>query len=128
MEKITNLETAHAETVTSETSSQEKELGNYHQQGHHRKRHIGLGHGLHHDPEWTGDDVDFSHIDGKKVLHKMDLRLLPVLTILYLMSFLDRGNIGNAKIEGMLDDLHMKGADYNWACKSEKIWIDCLFA
>lgn len=41
----------------------------------------------------------------EKILRKMDLRLIPMLAVLYLLAFLDRGNIGNAKIEGMLDDL-----------------------
>jgi hypothetical protein len=45
----------------------------------------------HHDPNWTGNDVDFSGVDEKKVLRKMDLRLIPVLAVLYLLSFLDRG-------------------------------------
>ncbi|THC97035.1 hypothetical protein EYZ11_003478 [Aspergillus tanneri] len=49
----------------------------------------------------------------KKVFRKMDLRLIPMLSLLYLLAFLDRGNIGNAKIEGMLDDLHMTGSQYN---------------
>lgn len=40
----------------------------------------------------------FNHIDEKKLLRKMDLRLLPMLTLLYLLSFIDRGNIGNAKV------------------------------
>ncbi|KAM5474236.1 hypothetical protein MferCBS49748_000655, partial [Microsporum ferrugineum] len=44
-------------------------------------------------------EADFSDIDEKKVIRKMDIRLIPALAILYLLSFLDRGNIGNAKIE-----------------------------
>lgn len=61
------------------------------------------------------DDVDrFAHLDKKKILRKMDMHLLPMLTALYLLSFLDRGNIGNAKIEGMAEDLHLTGAQYNW--------------
>lgn len=36
-------------------------------------------------------EPNFSHIDETKTLRKMDVRLLPVLTILYLLSFLDRG-------------------------------------
>jgi len=35
--------------------------------------------------------LDFSGIDEKKVLRKMDLRLIPILAVLYLLSFLDRG-------------------------------------
>jgi hypothetical protein len=50
----------------------------------------------HHDPNWTGDDVDFSHVDEKKVLRKLDLRLMPMLTLLYLLSFLDRGTLFHA--------------------------------
>ncbi|KAL3442334.1 major facilitator superfamily domain-containing protein [Aspergillus insuetus] len=56
----------------------------------------------------------FSPEMQKRVLRKMDLRLIPMLALLYLLAFLDRGNIGNAKIEGMLDDLNMSGHEYNW--------------
>lgn len=50
-----------------------------------------------------------------KLLRKMDIRLIPMLALLYLLAFLDRGNIGNAKIEGMLTDLHMTGHQYSLA-------------
>ncbi|KAI1066679.1 hypothetical protein LB507_011087 [Fusarium sp. FIESC RH6] len=56
----------------------------------------------------------FSHLDEKKILRKMDLRLIPMLALLYLLSFLDRGNIGNAKIEGLQEDLEMSPDQYNW--------------
>lgn len=56
----------------------------------------------------------FAHLDEKKILRKMDLRLLPMLALLYLLSFLDRGNIGNAKIEGLTDTLGLTGPEYNW--------------
>lgn len=35
------------------------------------------------------DDLSFSNVDEKKVLRKMDVRLIPVLALLYLLSFLD---------------------------------------
>lgn len=38
--------------------------------------------------------ASFAHLDEKKILRKMDLRLIPMLALLYLLSFLDRGNIG----------------------------------
>lgn len=56
----------------------------------------------------------FAHLDEKKILRKMDLHLIPMLALLYLLSFLDRGNIGNAKIEGLVETLDMTGAEYNW--------------
>ncbi len=76
--------------------------------------HVPFVHKDKHDPDWDGSDVDFSHIDTKKVLRKMDWKLIPNLALLYLLSFLDRGNIGNAKIQGLLKDLHMTGGQYNW--------------
>jgi hypothetical protein len=80
----------------------------------------------HHDPDWAGEDVDFSHVDEKAVLRKMDLRLLPMLALLYLLSFLDRGNIGNAKIEGLTETLHMTGPQYNW-CLTVLFFTYCAF-
>lgn len=37
-------------------------------------------------------DIQFSDAETKRLLKKVDFRLLPVLTILYLLSFLDRSN------------------------------------
>ncbi|KAI5819416.1 major facilitator superfamily domain-containing protein [Pyronema omphalodes] len=51
----------------------------------------------------------------RELLRKLDFRLIPWLCLLYLVSFLDRTNIGNAKIEGLIDDLHMTQGQYN-AC------------
>ena len=59
-------------------------------------------------------EPDTSNVNPKKVLLKMDLRLIPMLALLYLLSFLDRGNIGNAKIEGLVESLHMTEPQYNW--------------
>ena len=40
---------------------------------------------------------------------------MPMLAILYLVTYIDKANIGNAKIEGMLPDLKMNGEQYNIA-------------
>ena len=64
---------------------------------------------------YSSDDLDFSMVDEAKTLRKMDIRLLPMLALLYLLSFLDRGNIGNAKIQGLTKDLHLTGTEYNIA-------------
>ncbi|KAK5938679.1 hypothetical protein PMZ80_008870 [Knufia obscura] len=58
------------------------------------------------------DEHDVPEYDDKekdKILRKIDWRLLPVLTILYLLAFIDRGNIGNAKVAGMNTDLELTG-------------------
>ena len=47
----------------------------------------------------------------------MDKWLIPWLSLLYLLSFLDRTNIGNAKLAGLEEDLNMTGKwDYNVSC------------
>lgn len=51
-------------------------------------------------------------IDEKALLRKMDRKLLPAVGILYLLSFLDRSNVANAKVEGLTTDLHMTGNQY----------------
>lgn len=43
-------------------------------------------------------DVDTSSIDEKRLLRRIDLRVVPWLAVLYLLNFLDRGNIGNARV------------------------------
>ena len=42
--------------------------------------------------------VDVSGVDEAKLMRKIDWRLLPWLSFLYLLSFLDRTSIGNAKV------------------------------
>ena len=103
--------------VTASGDKPAVEQGEVHQAQSLRRdsgKHESFSHKSKHDPEWDGSDVDFSHINTKKVLRKMDIRLIPNLALLYLLSFLDRGNIGNAKIEGMSEDLNLSGQQYNW--------------
>lgn len=61
----------------------------------------------------NGSDLGFDAKQEKALIHKIDRKLLPLLTILYLLSFLDRTNIGNARLFGLEKDLKMKGLDYN---------------
>ncbi|KAH7353705.1 major facilitator superfamily transporter [Plectosphaerella cucumerina] len=44
---------------------------------------------------------------------KIDLMIMPTVCLLYLFCFIDRANIGNARIAGLDVDLGMKGLDYN---------------
>ncbi|OMP83799.1 putative transporter [Diplodia seriata] len=50
-----------------------------------------------------------------KVKRKIDLRLLPMMLLMYIMNYLDRNNIAAAKIAGMSDDLGLKGNQYQTA-------------
>lgn len=68
----------------------------------------------------------FPNVDEKKLLLKMDLHILPTVALLYLLSFLDRGNIGNANIEGLSEDLKLEGNQYN-LCLTIFFITYCLF-
>jgi MFS family permease len=49
----------------------------------------------------------------KKLIRKIDLALIPFLALLYLLSFLDRTNIGNARLDTLEKDLGLTGLQYN---------------
>jgi hypothetical protein len=68
--------------------------------------------------EKLGDIEPSTKVEDARILRKLDIRLIPMLAALYLMSFLDRGNIGNAKIEGLATDLHMNGSQYDLTRKN----------
>jgi hypothetical protein len=49
----------------------------------------------------------------RSILFKTDTRVLPILSLLFLCSFLDRTNVGNAKIIGLAEDLNITNLQYN---------------
>lgn len=65
------------------------------------------------DPQTILSELDPA--DEKRLVRKCDRHIIPILTILYLLAFLDRINIGNARLQSLEKDLHMKGNDYNIA-------------
>ncbi|KAI8066803.1 major facilitator superfamily domain-containing protein [Gongronella butleri] len=48
----------------------------------------------------------------KRLLRKIDLRIVPWVAILYLLLSLDRNNIGNARLGTLEKDLNLVGNDY----------------
>ncbi|KAL0056904.1 hypothetical protein AAF712_016480 [Marasmius tenuissimus] len=44
---------------------------------------------------------------------KIDWMIIPTVSVLYLFCFIDRANIGNARLAGLERDLHLQGYDYN---------------
>ncbi|EAW08535.1 putative MFS transporter [Aspergillus clavatus NRRL 1] len=67
---------------------------------------------LFEDPDEGLSDEERAKID-RALLWKLDLKLIPWLSLLYLISFLDRTNIGNAKLAGLQRDLHLTNDQYN---------------
>ncbi|KAJ5884544.1 hypothetical protein N7504_012116 [Penicillium tannophilum] len=50
----------------------------------------------------------------RRVVRKLDMRVPTLMGFFYLLAFLDRSNIGNAKIAGMTEDLDLTGNRYAW--------------
>ncbi|KKK25679.1 hypothetical protein ARAM_003708 [Aspergillus rambellii] len=64
----------------------------------------------------NGDTTAINPIDERKLLTKIDLHLLPCLCVMYMLTYLDRVNIGNAAVLGMKKDLDITtGTKYNAA-------------
>ncbi|KAI0166961.1 MFS general substrate transporter [Hypoxylon sp. FL1284] len=59
-------------------------------------------------PSWTVEEET-------AVRRKLDWQLVPTVTVLYLLCFLDRINIGNARIQGMEQELDLYGYRFNIA-------------
>jgi hypothetical protein len=83
------------------------------------------------------DETSFDKDAEKRLLRKLDWHIVPILWLIFMLAFLDRTNvclapggsnvmssadsilqIGNARIQGMTEDLNMTGNDYNIALLS----------
>ncbi|MCJ1229585.1 hypothetical protein MMC12_006253 [Toensbergia leucococca] len=51
--------------------------------------------------------------DERRLVWKFDLRILPVLAVMYLFNSLDKSNLGNAKTAGLEKTLGLHGDQYN---------------
>ncbi|KAK2770067.1 high-affinity nicotinic acid transporter [Colletotrichum kahawae] len=49
----------------------------------------------------------------KKLLRKLDWHIIPFMSLIYLLCFLDRTNIGNARLDHLEQDLNLYGIQYN---------------
>ncbi|PPJ60577.1 hypothetical protein CBER1_08146 [Cercospora berteroae] len=65
-------------------------------------------------PDGDKSEAERAALD-KHVLRKVDAWIMPWFCLMYLLCFLDRTNIGNARLTGMEKDLGMEGRDYNTA-------------
>ncbi|KZL63343.1 major facilitator superfamily transporter [Colletotrichum incanum] len=72
-----------------------------------------------HDETELAADIERQRHLTKTLLFKVDTRrvpmklVLPLLALLFLCSFLDRTNVGNAKIIGLEEDLGINNSQYN---------------
>ncbi|KAF2194282.1 putative MFS transporter [Zopfia rhizophila CBS 207.26] len=57
--------------------------------------------------------VHFDPAAERRLRLKIDLYIVPTVSLLYLFCFIDRANIGNARLAGLEKDLKLQGYDYN---------------
>jgi hypothetical protein len=58
------------------------------------------------DPgESLDDDPVYTRAEQRKIIHRVDRRLITVAGIIYMCSLMDRSNLPNAMIAGMARDL-----------------------
>ncbi|OTA00194.1 hypothetical protein A9Z42_0058270 [Trichoderma parareesei] len=66
----------------------------------------------------NGSDFSDAENDPRaesRLVRKLDLIIFPTFFVIYMMSFLDRINISNARIQGMVEDLDLTGNKFNIA-------------
>ncbi|KAJ8121306.1 hypothetical protein ONZ43_g2212 [Nemania bipapillata] len=65
--------------------------------------------------KFTEADADWHRAMNKRLLRKVDIHLLPLLVLMYLLNFLDRSNLAQARLGTLEKDLGMTGTDFNLA-------------
>ncbi|KAK2611988.1 hypothetical protein QQS21_001953 [Conoideocrella luteorostrata] len=64
---------------------------------------------------FANKDAEWIATNDKKLVRRIDLHLLPFLIVMYLLNFLDRSNLAQARQGSLEKDLGMKGTDFNLA-------------
>ncbi|KAL8682510.1 MAG: hypothetical protein Q9186_001457 [Xanthomendoza sp. 1 TL-2023] len=58
-------------------------------------------------PAYSANDILLSPAAERRMILKVDLAVMPILFLLFLVSFVDRSNLANARIEGLEGSLHI---------------------
>lgn len=61
----------------------------------------------------VNESILFDHALERRICWKFDIRILPLIAVMYLFNALDKGNISNAKTDGLDKDLGIEGQDWN---------------
>ncbi|KAI0145656.1 high-affinity nicotinic acid transporter [Hypoxylon sp. NC0597] len=61
----------------------------------------------------TTELQEFDMKATKRLLRKIDFHILPIMCLICLLCFLDRANIGNARLDNLELDLRLVGLQYN---------------
>ena len=59
-------------------------------------------------------DAQVDEVEAKHVRTKIDRRVIPLLTLIYLMQYLDKNGINYASAYGLRQGTNLRGQDYSW--------------
>ncbi|KAI6912599.1 MFS general substrate transporter, partial [Hortaea werneckii] len=70
------------------------------------------------DPEvakyTTGEYVEVSEAESKRLRRLIDTRVLPITIVTYFLQALDKGTMSFTSIMGIREDTNLKGQEYSW--------------
>lgn len=61
-----------------------------------------------------GKNIDADPAEIKRVLRKIDYRIMPILFVTYMLQYLDKNSINFASVYGLQKGTHLVGQDYSW--------------
>lgn len=64
--------------------------------------------------ENVGGSAILTPENNKRVLRKIDLRLLPILLAIYFLQQLDKSTLSYASVFGLIEKAHLHGQMYSW--------------
>ncbi|KAK7705742.1 hypothetical protein SLS57_009942 [Botryosphaeria dothidea] len=59
-------------------------------------------------------DLQYDEAEAKRVLRKIDYRIVPVLFVTYMLQYLDKNGINYASVYGLKAGTHINGSQYSW--------------
>lgn len=59
-------------------------------------------------------DIEVDPQEAKRVLRKIDIRLMPILFVTYMLQYLDKNSINFSSVYGLQKGTHLVGQQYSW--------------
>jgi hypothetical protein len=63
------------------------------------------------------EQLEATEAEAKKVLRKIDLRIVPILFVTYMLQYLDKNSLNFSSVYGLSSGTGLQGQDYSWLGK-----------
>ncbi|KAK8022644.1 hypothetical protein PG993_013411 [Apiospora rasikravindrae] len=58
--------------------------------------------------------IEFDAAAARRIVRRIDMRLMPLLFVTYVFNFMDKTILSSASVFGLKQDTHLRGQDYAW--------------